>query len=141
MGRRIFYVPQNFHFLKIQYLSFQMTCRTFLYDFKRKKKRLVYEKKAKKITLRSFLTGASLDTFWPCLSSQSSADGVKMTYFDAFRHFTNFQSTTLLRIAVLGLSQNPRFTQFFLKNSKINCFMTLNVYGKLLGVNETFWSA
>ena len=41
--------------------------------------------------------------------------------------------TTLLRIAVLGLSQNPRFTQFFLKNSKINCFMTLNVHGKLLG--------
>ena len=33
-------------------------------------------------------------------------------------------STTLLRIAVLGLSQNPRFTQFCLKNSKINGFMT-----------------
>ena len=41
--------------------------------------------------------------------------------------------TTLLRIAILGLFQNPRFTQFFLKNSKINCFITLNVHGKLLG--------
>ena len=45
---RIFYVPRKFYFLKVPCLGFQITCRTFLYDFKRKKTRLVYGKKAKK---------------------------------------------------------------------------------------------
>ena len=36
-GRRIFYAPQNFYFPKVQCLSFQMACRTFLSDYYRKK--------------------------------------------------------------------------------------------------------
>ena len=59
-GRGIFYVPENFIFLKVQCLSFQMTCRTFLYDFKQKKAACL-RKKHQKNTLSRFLTGASLN--------------------------------------------------------------------------------